>query len=188
MASFEKHWSFEKCAQTKNDTIIGIDFYGNNCHKKCNESLKTNANHRDTIGSTNSPSSNLNENDANDNNNYDDDEYVISTKLSPSYTNQNSNHLNYRYQKVYQDGTDKTGYNTNTFFVNNIKENEHQHQQHQQRHSTSANCIDLNKSHNNDCTENQQQQQRPDYNMGSNVSRSTAKGLSGRRTQSSGLF
>lgn len=91
-------------------------------------------------------------------------------------TNENTNkinHLNYRYQKVYQDGTDKTGYNTNTLFGKNIKEKE--------RHHTS---FDLNKNFDFQSVN----QQRRDCNMGSNVSRNTAKGLSGRRTQSSGLL
>lgn len=87
-------------------------------------------------------------------------------------TNKN-NHLNYRYQKVYQDGTDKTGYNTNTLFHKNIKEKE--------RHHTS---FDLNKHFDFQSVN----QQRVDCNMGSNVSRNTAKGLSGRRTQSSGWY
>lgn len=193
MASFEKHWPFKKCAQNKSDAIIGIDFYENDRHQKCNEPLTT---HCDTITSTIAPSSTINSKNNNcdddntrvDNNNNDDNddvaddygEHVTSTTALPSYTNQKSNHLNYCYQKVYQDGTDKTGYYTNTFFVNNIKGNEQQ----QQHHNGTVTSIDLNKQH-FDSTENQQ---RFDYNMGSNVSRNTAKGLSGRRTQSSGLF
>lgn len=206
MASFEKHWPFEKCAQNKSDAIIGIDFYGNNRHQKCNETLTTN--NSDTITSTILPSAIVNKNNSNsnsngggggdddnnrvDNNNNDNDnddddnsdEHVTPTSASPSYTNQNSNHLNYGYQKVYQDGTDKTGYYTNTFFANNIKGNEQEPQHQQQFRSLTATNIDLNKQH-IDTTENQQ---RLDSNMGSNVSRNTAKGLSGRRTQSSGLI
>lgn len=83
-----------------------------------------------------------------------------------------NNQLNYRYQKVYQDGTDKTGFYTNTLFRNNIKDKE--------RHHTS---IQLNENN------HFQSNQHPfECNMGSNVSRNTAKGLSGRRTQSSGEF
>lgn len=87
--------------------------------------------------------------------------------------NKNTNQPNYfNYQKVYQDGTDKTGYYTNAFFINTIKG----------KHSCSNSSNNEVKTNE---TKYQQKQQQTD-NMGSNVSRHTAKGLSVRRTQSSG--
>lgn len=150
LTSFQDQWAFDRYKQNCG-TIID-DLYENG-RQKCYETGSCDIS---TTTPIITPTIN-NDNDLDDN--------VIVTP----YTNRN-NHLNYRYQKVYQDGTDKTGYHTNTFFVNNIKENE--------RNNTS---IELNKDF--DCTSNQP---RLDLNMGSNVSRNTAKGLSGRRTQSSG--
>lgn len=105
------------------------------------------------------------------NNDNDDDIYdsVITTH--------NTNQPNYYYQKVYRDGTDKTGYFTNEFFINTIKE----------KQKCKRNGIDneVNTSIKYHQPQQHQHQQQTD-NMGSNVSRHSAKGLSGRRTQSSG--
>lgn len=89
--------------------------------------------------------------------------------------NQNNN---YYYQKVYQDGTDRTGYFThNALFIDSNK--------------GKTNYIgngNTNSQVKIKTERQQQQQQQTDNNMGSNVSRHTVKGLSGRRTQSSGWF
>lgn len=153
MASFQSQWAFDRHKQSR-DTIIDDLF--ENSRRKYYETIPCDA---PTI--TIRPPITSKEND-------------FSENVTPNqYTSKNkNNHLNYRYQKVYQDGTDKTGYNTNTFFDNNIDEIEH--------NSTS----DGNELNNH--LEYKQNQQRLVCNMGSNVSRNTAKGLSSRRTQSSG--
>lgn len=153
LGTFQNQWTFDKCEQ--NHTIEELL---ENVREKPYDSRQCDAS---TTSLTVTPIIN------NDNNFYDN---VTATKN----TNK-SNHLNYRYQKVYQDGTDKTGYFTNTFFINTIKENEQ--------------CSGNNSNKNNELKEKlkyKQNQQRHVNNMGSNVSRNTAKGLSGRRAQSSG--
>lgn len=153
LASLDNQWAFDRY-KANCGTIID-DFYEND-RQKCYETGSCDIS---TTTPIITPTITHNDNELDDN--------VIANPFS----NKN-NHLNYRYQKVYQDGTDKTGYHTNTFFVNNIKEND--------RNNT---CIELNKDF--DYT---LKQPRLDCNMGSNVSRNTAKGLSGRRTQSSGWY
>lgn len=184
MTSFENQWAFDRCKQNCGTFID--NFYENDRHQKC---IKTDSCDISTSTNTISNKNNSGCNNKNNNNNtttttsfitpnikYDnndnDDNFVddVTVNTTSTFTNKN-NHLNYRYQKVYQDGTDKTGYYTNTFFANNIKGNE----------PRNNNYIELNQNHN--CIGNQE---RFDCNMGSNVSRNTAKGLSGRRTQSSG--
>lgn len=157
LVTFPNQWAFDKCERNRGGIID--DLFENGRGEKTYDSSQCDAS---TTSLTVTPIIN------NDNNFYDN---VTSTKN----TNKN-NHLNYRYQKVYEDGTDKTGYFTNTFFINTIKENE---------------CSDnySNKNNNNELKEKlkyKQNQQRHVNNMGSNVSRNTAKGLSGRRAQSSG--
>lgn len=150
LSSFQNQWTFDKCERNRGAIIDKL--FENDRHK----SYESNLCDTPTTSLTVTPIINS------DNDFYDN---VTASKN----TNKN-NHLNYRYQKVYQDGTDKTGYFTNTFFINTIKENEHD-------------------STNNELKEKlkyKQNQQRYVNNMGSNVSRNTAKGLSGRRTQSSG--
>lgn len=155
LASFQNQWTFDKCERNR-DAFINELF--ENGHRNSCES--THQCEIPTTSLTVTPIQN------GDNDVYDN---VTASKN----TNKN-NHLNYRYQKVYQDGTDKTGYFTNTFFINTI-ENEH----------------GINGNTSNELKEKlkyKQNQQRHVNNMGSNVSRNTAKGLSGRRTQSSGWY
>lgn len=155
LASFQSQWAFDRHKQSR-DTIIDDLF--ENSRRKYYETIPCDA---PTTTSIRPPIPNRDNNDF--------DENVTANQL----TNKNkNNHLNYRYQKVYQDGTDKTGYNTNTFFDNNIEEIEH---------NSTSDTNELNKH-----LEYKQNQQRLVCNMGSNVSRNTAKGLSNRRTQSSG--
>lgn len=150
LESLENQWPFEKNEQ--NCSTLIDDLYENNRHK-CNES-----------GSCDVPTSIITPTLNNDNDFCDN--------VTPTPHNNNRKHLNYRYQKVYQDGTHKTGYYTNTFFVDNIKEKARIN-----IGDKLSNSIDYTHI-----------QHRLDCNMGSNVSRNTAKGLSGRRTQSSGEF
>ncbi|XP_031631093.1 putative uncharacterized protein DDB_G0282133 isoform X2 [Contarinia nasturtii] len=165
LASFQNQWTFDKCERNRVKIIDNLFENGDDgdCNQKINESSLCNNKNASTTSLTVTPIINS------DNNFYDN---VTTTKN----TNKN-NHLNYRYQKVYQDGTDKTGYFTNTFFINTIKENEQ--------------CSNKNNNHTNtnelkEKLKYKQNQQRHVNNMGSNVSRNTAKGLSGRRAQSSG--
>lgn len=157
LVKFQNQWTFDKCEPNRGAIIDEIFENGQ----------------RNTYESTHNgeaPATSLTAtpivNDS-DNNFYDN--------VTASKNVNKNNHLNYRYQKVYQDGTDKTGYFTNTFFVNTI-ENEHS----------------ISNGTSNELKEKlkyKQNQQRHVNNMGSNVSRNTAKGLSaGRRTQSSGLL
>lgn len=166
LASFQNQWKFDKCE--RNHGKIIDELYENDddagCNQKQYESRACNNNNASTTSLTVTPIINS------DNNFYDN---VTTTKN----TNKN-NQLNYRYQKVYQDGTDKTGYFTNTFFINTIKENE---QYCGKNNNINTNTIELKEK-----LKYKQNQQRHVNNMGSNVSRNTAKGLSGRRAQSSG--
>lgn len=150
LASIQNQWTFDKCERNRG---AFIDELFENGHRNSCEPT-----HR-----CETPTTSL----TGDNNVYDN---VTASKN----TNKN-NHLNYRYQKVYQDGTDKTGYFTNTFFIN-TNENEHSIS-----NTTTSNELKEKLKY-------KQNQQRHVNNMGSNVSRNTAKGLSGRRTQSSGLY
>ncbi|XP_055324528.1 uncharacterized protein LOC129579051 isoform X4 [Sitodiplosis mosellana] len=162
LATFQNQWAFDKCE--RNRSAILDELYENG-REKTYDSSQCDAS---TTSLTVTPIIN------NDNNFYDN---VTATKN----TNKNS-HLNYRYQKVYQDGTDKTGYFTNTFFINTIKENEQCSGNYSNNNSNSSNKnIELKEK-----LKYKQNQQRHVNNMGSNVSRNTAKGLSGRRAQSSG--
>lgn len=79
------------------------------------------------------------------------------------FTNNIINNTNY--QRVYQDGSDK---------IDSI--------------ATSLSSSYSNKNSNSTNEVNVTPNQQPTNNMGSNVSRHSGKGLSGRRTQSSGLF
>lgn len=97
--------------------------------------------------------------------------------------NNNNNNNNYYYQKVYQDGTDRTGYFTNALFISSNKG--------KTNYIGNGNANKSNQVKTNIERQQQQQhhqqQQQTDNNMGSNVSRHSGKGLSGRRTQSSGM-
>lgn len=140
-ATFQDQWAIDKRDQTKHSTdSIVHDLCGNVCQKSYDDVPPN-------------PASIIN----NDND--------VNGAVTALNHNKNNNHLNYRYQKVYQDGTDKIGYISNAYFANQIKDKEpvlkEQFIYKQNQHW-----------HNN--------------TMGSNVSRNTAKGLSGRRTQSSG--
>lgn len=152
LSSFQNKWTFDKCERNRGAIID--ELFENDRRKSYESSLCD----IPTSSLTVTPIIN------NDNDFYDN----VTTSKS---TNKN-NHLNYRYQKVYQDGTDKTGYFTNTFFINTNKEKEHD--------NTSSNELKEKLKY------YKQNQQRHVNNMGSNVSRNTAKGLSGRRAQSSG--
>lgn len=157
LVTFQNQWTFDKCERNRGAII---DELFENGQRNTYESTHNGDPSATTLTAT--PIVN-----DSDNNFYDN--------VTASKNANKSNHLNYRYQKVYQDGTDKTGYFTNTFFVNTI-ENEHS--------ISSGTTNELKEK-----LKYKQNQQRHVNNMGSNVSRNTAKGLSaGRRTQSSGLL
>lgn len=83
--------------------------------------------------------------------------------------NINVKNVQYHYQKVYHDGTEKTGNVTNTFLTKNFKKKDR--------------CIELKAK-----LRYKQHKYQYNCNMGSNISRDFSKRLSERRSQSSGNF
>lgn len=176
LAKFQNQWAFDKCERDRSGDILD-DFYENGRKQAYNSSQCDTS----TTSLTVTPIIN------NDNNFYDNVTTTTTTATAATTKNANkNNHLNYRYQKVYQDGTDKTGYFTNTFFINTIKEHEQYSGNYIKKNNKNSNNNNSNNVELKEKLKYKQNQHRHVNNMGSNVSRNTAKGLSGRRAQSSG--